>query len=68
MIGNAEVYTDDAAMREIHWAIIDKYWTELKGKEEREAAFAAVHTPLRAIIKVVEEIDELGFRQDMGGA
>ena len=55
MIGNAEVYTDDAAMREIHWAIIDKYWTELKGKEEREAAFAAVHTPLRAIIKVVPE-------------
>lgn len=56
IIGHAEVYTDDAMMREIHWAIIDKYWEELKGNEEqRQAAFAAVHTPLRAIIKVVPE-------------
>jgi general stress protein 26 len=56
MIGQAEVYTDDAKMREIHWAIIDKYWEELKGNEEqRNAAFAAVHTPLRAIIKVHPE-------------
>ena len=55
IIGHAEVYTDDALMRVIHWAIIDKYWTELKGKQEREAAFAAVHTPLRAIIKVIPE-------------
>mgnify|MGYP001171344535 FL=1 len=55
MIGHAEVYTDDAAMREIHWAIIDKYWTELKDPVQREAAFAAVHTPLRAIIKVHPE-------------
>lgn len=56
MIGHAEVYTDDAMMREIHWAIIDKYWEELKGNEaQRQAAFAAVHTPLRAIIKVIPE-------------
>jgi general stress protein 26 len=55
VIGQAEVYTEDETMREIHWAIIDKYWTELKTKEEREAAFAAVHTPLRAIIKVHPE-------------
>lgn len=55
VIGQAEVYTEDATMREIHWAIIDKYWTELKTTEEREAAFAAVHTPLRAIIKVHPE-------------
>jgi general stress protein 26 len=56
MIGHAEVYTDDAMMREIHWAIIDKYWEELKGNDaQRNAAFAAVHTPLRAIIKVHPE-------------
>lgn len=56
IIGHAEVYTDDALMREIHWAIIDKYWEELKGNEaQRQAAFAAVHTPLRAIIKVHPE-------------
>jgi general stress protein 26 len=56
MIGQAEVYTDDATMREIHWAIIDKYWYELKGNEEqRQAAFTAVHTPLRCIIKVHPE-------------
>lgn len=56
IIGQAEVYTDDALMREIHWAIIDKYWEELKGNEEqRQAAFAAVHTPLRAIIRVHPE-------------
>ncbi len=55
MIGHAEIYTDDAAMREIHWDIINKYWTELTDPVQREAAFAAVHTPLRAIIKVHPE-------------
>lgn len=53
IVGNAEVSYDDALMRKIHWAILDKYWSEVKGEEQRNAAFAAVHTPLRAIIKVV---------------
>ena len=55
LIGHAEVSTDDAPMRKIHWAIIDKYWSEVKDPEQREAAFAAVHTPLRVIIKVIPE-------------
>ena len=54
LIGHAEVSTDDALMRKVHWAIIDKYWWELKGNEEmRQAAFKGVHTPNRAIIKVI---------------
>jgi len=53
IIGHAEVSYDDALMRKVHWAILDKYWTEVKSEEQRQAAFAAVHTPLRAIIKVV---------------
>jgi general stress protein 26 len=53
IIGNAEVTYEDTLMRKVHWAILDKYWSEVKSPEQREAAFAAVHTPLRAIIKVV---------------
>jgi len=55
LIGHAEVSTDDAMMRKVHWAIIDKYWSEVKDPAQREAAFAAVHTPLRVIIKVIPE-------------
>jgi len=53
IIGNAEVSYDDALMRKIHWAILDKYWSDVKGEEQRNTAFNAIHTPLRAIIKVV---------------
>jgi len=53
LIGKAEVSTEDVLMRKVHWAIIDKYWWSLKDEEIRQAAFTAVHTPLRAIIKVI---------------
>lgn len=55
LVGNAEVSYDEELKTKVHWAIIDKYWSEVKGEEERKAAFAAVHTPLRAIIKIVPE-------------
>jgi general stress protein 26 len=55
IIGKAEMSDDDALMRQVHWAIIDKYFFELKTDEERETAFKAVHTPLRTIIKVIPE-------------
>jgi len=53
IIGNAEVYYDEDLKRQVHWKIIDKYWWELKDEEMRQKAFAGVHTPLRAIIKVI---------------
>jgi nitroimidazol reductase NimA-like FMN-containing flavoprotein (pyridoxamine 5'-phosphate oxidase superfamily) len=53
VIGNAEVIYEDELMRKVHWAILDKYWSEVVSEEQRQAAFAAVHTPMRAIIKVV---------------
>ena len=56
IIGKAEVSRDQDLMREIHWKIIDKYWWALKGNEEmRQKAFTGVHTPNRAIIKVVPD-------------
>lgn len=56
IIGHAEVSRDQDLMVDIHWKIIDKYWWALKGNEEmRQAAFKGVHTPNRAIIKVVPE-------------
>lgn len=55
VIGNAEVSYDEELKTKIHWAIIDKYWSEVKGEAERKAAFTAVHTDLRAIIKVIPE-------------
>jgi len=55
ILGQAKIHDDDAMMREIHWQIIDKYFFELTTDEEREAAFEAVHTPLRCIIEVVPE-------------
>jgi len=55
IIGEAVIHDDDALMREIHWQIIDKYFFELTTDEEREGAFAAVHTPLRCIIECVPE-------------
>ena len=55
VMGQAVIHDDDELMREIHWQIIDKYFFELTTDEEREAAFEAVHTPLRCIIEVVPE-------------
>ncbi len=55
IIGHAETSTDDALMRKIHWAIIDKYWWELKDEAIRQSAFTAVHTPLRILIKVIPQ-------------
>lgn len=55
IIGRAELTNDEELMRKVHWAIIDKYWWELKDEAQRQAAFTAVHTPLRFLIKVVPE-------------
>jgi len=55
IMGQARLHDDDAMMRDIHWKIIDKYFFELTTDEERQAAFTAVHTPLRCIIEVVPE-------------
>ena len=54
IIGKAEVSFEQELMTKVHWAIIDKYWFDLKGNDElRAAAFKGVHTPNRAIIKVI---------------
>jgi len=53
IIGHAEVSYDEELKRKVHWAIIDKYWHELTDPAVREDAFKAVHTPLRAIIRVI---------------
>jgi general stress protein 26 len=55
IIGKAEVSYDEDLKREIHWKIIDKYWWALKDEETRQKAFTGVHTPNRAIIKVVPD-------------
>ncbi|MFT5351033.1 MAG: nitroimidazol reductase NimA-like FMN-containing flavoprotein [Planctomycetota bacterium] len=55
IIGEAEVSSDLGLMTEVHWKIIDKYRSELKDEESRQAAFAGVHTPNRAIIKIIPE-------------
>ncbi|MCH8861671.1 MAG: pyridoxamine 5'-phosphate oxidase family protein [Proteobacteria bacterium] len=54
IIGKAEISFDQKLLTEVHWAIIDKYWFDLKDNEEmRQAAFKGIHTPNRAIIKVI---------------
>lgn len=55
LIGRAEVSYEEDLKTKVHWAIIDKYWTELTEEEERNNAFTAVHTPLRAIVKVIPD-------------
>ena len=56
VIGHAEVTpVDDELARKVHWAIIDKYWREVVEEEVRQQAFTAVHTDLRAIIKVIPD-------------
>ncbi len=52
VIGRGEVSYDNDLMTKVHWAIIDKYWRELVDEELRQVAFTAIHTDLRAIIKV----------------
>ncbi len=54
VVGKAEVSDDRDLRTRVHWGIVDKYWPELAG-EQRDAAFAAVDTPLRAIIRLVPE-------------
>ena len=54
IIGKAEVSFDQELLTKVHWAIIDKYWWDLKDNEEmRQAAFKGVNTPNRGIIKVI---------------
>ncbi|MAR33313.1 MAG: pyridoxamine 5'-phosphate oxidase [Porticoccaceae bacterium] len=54
IIGNAEVSFEQDLLTKVHWKIIDKYWWDLAGNDElRAAAFKGVHTPNRAIIKVI---------------
>jgi nitroimidazol reductase NimA-like FMN-containing flavoprotein (pyridoxamine 5'-phosphate oxidase superfamily) len=54
IIGNAEISFDQELLTKVHWAIIDKYWWDLKDNEEmRQAAFKGVNTPNRGIIKVI---------------
>lgn len=52
IIGRAEVSYEEELKKKVHWAIIDKYWPEITDPKLRESAFTAVHTPLRAIIRV----------------
>jgi nitroimidazol reductase NimA-like FMN-containing flavoprotein (pyridoxamine 5'-phosphate oxidase superfamily) len=52
IIGHAEVVYDEELRKDVHWEIINKYWKDLTDPEVREQAFKAVHTPLRAIIRV----------------
>ena len=55
IIGKAEVSFDEDLKTNVHWKIIDKYWWELKDEEIRQAAFKGVHTPNRAIIKIIPD-------------
>jgi len=52
VVGHAEVVYGEDIKRAVHWKLIDKYWRQLKDEKTRQAAFEAVHTPMRAIIKV----------------
>ena len=68
MIGQAEVYTDDATMREIHWAIIDKYWYELKEMEQRAGRIhGGAHAAALHHQGAPGEGHDLGLRQDGRG-
>ncbi|MGI9229043.1 MAG: pyridoxamine 5'-phosphate oxidase family protein [Gammaproteobacteria bacterium] len=56
IIGKAEISYDEELKTNIHWKIIDKYWWAIKDDEEmRQQAFKGVHTPNRAIIKIIPE-------------
>ena len=55
VIGRAKVSDDEKLREKVHWTILDKYWFDVKDSDQRKAAFAAIHTPLRAIIEVIPE-------------
>ena len=55
LIGKAEVSTDEDLKVRVHKEIIDKYWWDIKDQATKDAAFVGVHTPLRAIIKVIPD-------------
>lgn len=55
IIGHGELSTDQELMKKVHWQIIDKYFSEITTEEDRQNVFAAVHTPLRVIIKVIPQ-------------
>ncbi|MFY9329458.1 MAG: pyridoxamine 5'-phosphate oxidase family protein [Georgfuchsia sp.] len=50
--GRVELITEQELMKKIHWAMIDKYFTDLKTEEIRNLAFKAIHTPHRVVIRV----------------
>ena len=55
IIGHAELSTEQELLKKVHWQIIDKYFSEITTEEDRQNVFAAVHTPLRVIIKVIPQ-------------
>ncbi len=56
VIGRAVVTRDDDDLaRKVHWGILDKYWREVVDEDARKVAFDAIHTDLRAIIKVIPD-------------
>ena len=55
IIGHGELSTEQELMKKVHWQIIDKYFSEITTEEDRQNVFAAVHTPLRVIIKVIPQ-------------
>lgn len=52
VVGHAEVVYGEDIKKAVHWKLIDKYWRQLKDDKIRQTAFEAVHTPMRAILKV----------------
>ncbi len=55
IIGHGELSTEQELMKKVHWQIIDNYFSEITTEEDRQNVFAAVHTPLRVIIKVIPQ-------------
>jgi len=55
IVGKGKVSDEEELKRKVHWEILDKYWKQVTEPKQRQAAFEAVHTPLRAIIEVVPE-------------
>ncbi len=55
IVGKGRLSDNEELRRKVHWEILDKYWKQVTEPKQRQAAFEAVHTPLRAIIEVVPE-------------
>jgi general stress protein 26 len=55
IMGTAEVSREPELMERVHWKIVDKYHQELEDEDARQAAFNAMHTPNRVVIRVVPE-------------